>query len=989
MRFLLSLLLCLPAFAAAQAPNTILVLDGSGSMWGQIEGTNKIVIARDVVGTILEDFPQDQALGLTVYGHRVRGDCSDIETIVAPGLGTSPAIREAVNGINPRGKTPMTDAIIQAAESLRYTEEAATVILVSDGIETCNPDPCAAAAALEQAGIDFTAHVVGFDVTDPQALAQMQCIADNTGGTFTTAADASELRSALTRVAVAPEPIPDPMVAFQATLGQGGPLITSVVRWSLTPRQEAGEGVESSSPAFEAALPPGDWALRAQWEETGESIAQDFFIFPREGQTVTVAFEKPVVEVPVTFEARIGSENGPLVDGPVFWTLTAQDSVDVGSDNPTEVPLIEGAYTVTGYWAAQEVEASRQFVAFGEPRTIALVFEEPQATATLTMRTTAVGGSTIEVGFNGPGGANDFVAVRDPNRDDYHRFLTSAEAEGETGLTMLRVPVLPGMYPVDYVDGSDRSAITTVMIEVTPIPARVMANETATAGSTIDVGWEGPDYRNDFIAIRAPDAEGYHRFANSVGTDNGAPARLLMPTEPGDYVIEYIVSSERRAVASTPIKVAAIGATVLAPATAIAGSTIEVGWDGPDYRNDFIAIRRPDATGYHRFTNSVGTDEGAPAKLLMPIEPGTYMIEYIEAQNRSALAVAQIEVAPVSASLMVPQQGPAGEPIEVAWDGPDYRNDFIAIRKPEAEGYHRFAGTFGTRKGNPARLTMPTEPGTYVVEYIAGQNRSPLAAATIEVNASVVDIVAPAQVSALEAFEVSWTGPNQPLDNIQIGRPGESGYATYSYTERGNPLTLTAPAEAGMYELRYVFGDRTILHTAPLEVVAAAFSITAPATVPAATEFEIATVGPSGASTYVQLFRIADDKLVREASLRRGNVVSMFTPVEPGAYELRYRSARREILATQPVTVTEGDLALILPQTIAAGQPFEVATRGPSGASRYLRIVRPGETRGVSESSLRGGNIVTMTAPDEPGEYEVLYLLTSREVIRKGRFTVE
>ena len=58
----------------------------------------------------------------------------------------------------------MTDAVVAAADSLRYTENAATVILVSDGIETCNPDPCAAAQILAETGVDFTAHVIGFDV---------------------------------------------------------------------------------------------------------------------------------------------------------------------------------------------------------------------------------------------------------------------------------------------------------------------------------------------------------------------------------------------------------------------------------------------------------------------------------------------------------------------------------------------------------------------------------------------------------------------------------------------------------------------------------------------------------------------------------------------------------------------------------------------------------------------------------------------------------
>ncbi len=200
----------LAAPSLAEDTTTILVLDGSNSMWGQIDGEAKITIAQRVITRLLDDLPEDQPLGLTAYGHRQAGDCSDIETIVAPATGTQSAIAEAVRNIRPTGKTPMTDAVRAAAEAIGYTETPATVILVSDGIETCEADPCAAARAMEQAGVDFTAHVVGFAVTDAEALAQFQCLADETGGTFTSASDGDELARALADAAATPEPAPLP-----------------------------------------------------------------------------------------------------------------------------------------------------------------------------------------------------------------------------------------------------------------------------------------------------------------------------------------------------------------------------------------------------------------------------------------------------------------------------------------------------------------------------------------------------------------------------------------------------------------------------------------------------------------------------------------------------------------------------------------------------------------------------------------------------------
>ena len=81
------------------------------------------------------------------------------------------------------GKTPLSAAVKQAAEALKYTEDKATVILITDGLETCEADPCALGKELEQSGVDFTAHVVGFGLTAEEGK-QVACLAENTGGKY-------------------------------------------------------------------------------------------------------------------------------------------------------------------------------------------------------------------------------------------------------------------------------------------------------------------------------------------------------------------------------------------------------------------------------------------------------------------------------------------------------------------------------------------------------------------------------------------------------------------------------------------------------------------------------------------------------------------------------------------------------------------------------------------------------------------------------------
>ena len=188
------------AESASSAPTArvMIVLDASGSMWGQIDGKPKIAIARDVIRGILNGWDPKMDLGLTVYGHRRKGSCSDIQTLIPVGRPDAKAIMRAVDGLNPKGKTPLSEAVRRAAEALKYTEERATVILVSDGRETCGADPCAVGRALEKSGVDFTAHVIGFDVKRGEQ-AGLRCLAKATGGRFFPAKDAAGLRKALTR----------------------------------------------------------------------------------------------------------------------------------------------------------------------------------------------------------------------------------------------------------------------------------------------------------------------------------------------------------------------------------------------------------------------------------------------------------------------------------------------------------------------------------------------------------------------------------------------------------------------------------------------------------------------------------------------------------------------------------------------------------------------------------------------------------------------
>ncbi len=275
--------MALPGIAAERA---IIVLDGSGSMWAQIEGKARITIARETLDSVLSTLPGDLELGLMSYGHREKGNCADIEMLVEPAAGTGPAIAAAANKINPKGMTPLSDAVRLAAEELRYTEDKATVILITDGLETCEVDPCALANELESQGVDFTTHVLGFGLSDDEGR-QVACLAENTGGKYLSAQDGNALADALTATvaevvqaelepAPVPEPEPEPVLEYNvlptASLAEGSPdladergdLVWGI--YSVAIDGQAGERLQTeyrSGARFN--VPPGEYIMRAEF----------------------------------------------------------------------------------------------------------------------------------------------------------------------------------------------------------------------------------------------------------------------------------------------------------------------------------------------------------------------------------------------------------------------------------------------------------------------------------------------------------------------------------------------------------------------------------------------------------------------------------------------------------------------------------------------------------------------------------------------------
>ena len=176
-------------------PQAAIVFDASGSMWGRIDGESKISIAKEALRDLIEKWNSDIPLGLTIYGHRKKGDCNDIENVIPVGPIEKEKILSIIKDIQPKGKTPIVRSLQKVAKELHYRTESATIILISDGRETCDADPLQAIKKLKKQGFNLIIHVVGFDV-DGGTSDQLRSLAKATGGVYFPAKDASSLNKA-------------------------------------------------------------------------------------------------------------------------------------------------------------------------------------------------------------------------------------------------------------------------------------------------------------------------------------------------------------------------------------------------------------------------------------------------------------------------------------------------------------------------------------------------------------------------------------------------------------------------------------------------------------------------------------------------------------------------------------------------------------------------------------------------------------------------
>lgn len=263
----------LSATSAIAETNIMFIVDSSGSMKETAGEQTRMEAAKDVLGKTLSEMPDNVNLGLLAYGHRNAKDCTDIEVISEIGKADATALQKTVAGLTAKGETPIAESLMRAAAEFKDSGEGTTnkIILVTDGLEECKGDPCAAAQAIKEQRVDVAVDVVGFTFGAEEAKA-VQCIADATGGQIYTAANAKDLTTALQKAAA-----PKQTLIFEEDFDS----VDSVaVNWTINNEDDetyiiedgelifvAGKKDLETSPYYPSTftmnkdLPDGDWVM--------------------------------------------------------------------------------------------------------------------------------------------------------------------------------------------------------------------------------------------------------------------------------------------------------------------------------------------------------------------------------------------------------------------------------------------------------------------------------------------------------------------------------------------------------------------------------------------------------------------------------------------------------------------------------------------------------------------------------------------------------
>lgn len=373
--------------------------------------------------------------------------------------------------------------------------------------------------------------------------------------------------------------------------------------------------------------------------------------------------------------------------------------------------------------------------------------------ATLSAPPTVLAGSVFEVHWTGPDNQGDFITIvaKDAPPDKFGHYTLTREGptlKVTAPMEPSASPAAPSGHELRYIAARSKTILGRTPIEISAAAATLDAPAEAIAGTKVSIQWTGPNNRGDYITFALKDWPD-NKYGNYTLTQQGSPLTVDAPIEPGDIELRYSTGDGHQILARRPIRIVAAGVSLTAPDKAVAGSTIDVAWNGPNNTGDYITLAAKgwpdDKYGNYTNTSAGGSkvgEPGKPLKLQMPffdgpatsegIGAGEGELRYVSGQGRKVLARRPITLTPVSATLEAPAEAKAGEPVSITWKGPNYSGDYITI-VPKATPDGKFADYANTTSAPTMRVNAPKQPGEAEIRYMTGQGAKVVARRAIKI----------------------------------------------------------------------------------------------------------------------------------------------------------------------------------------------------------------------------------------------------------------
>ena len=180
-------------------PAIEVILDASGSMLQKLGGKRRYQIASEVLADlIVNKLPNNVDFGLRVFGHKEVGSCrTDLEIPIGP-LNRKKAL-STLKSITPKNlaKTPIAASIAAIKKDMKSIGGNKTVLVITDGEETCEGDVINAITDLQESGVDAIINVVGFAIDDTSLETKFRQWATLGGGEYRSASDQNLLNKSI------------------------------------------------------------------------------------------------------------------------------------------------------------------------------------------------------------------------------------------------------------------------------------------------------------------------------------------------------------------------------------------------------------------------------------------------------------------------------------------------------------------------------------------------------------------------------------------------------------------------------------------------------------------------------------------------------------------------------------------------------------------------------------------------------------------------